>query len=123
MTTSKPKHGDLLAWLEKEKPPETFPVDVSYGPGMKATDTFIFTRSLAAYDRFMQTIMMDKKPLKAASQFLIDTVAEESRGALANILERFPNNTIEFADQIMDRAYGGALEVTLKNVPTPAAKQ
>ncbi len=123
MPTSKPKHGDLLAWLEKEKPPETFPVDVTYGPEREQKTTFVFTRSLAAYDRFMQTVMMDKKPLRAASQFLIDTVAEDDREALVKLLEVFPGYTIEFADQLMDKAYGGALEVTLKNVPTPAAKQ
>jgi hypothetical protein len=108
----KKNHKELMELL-RENPPSEF-ITVTVVLDDENETEFNFTRSMDAYDRYLTTLIIDKKLLTAASVFLMDTVIPEEREVLAHYLSAYPNEAMKIVSHIAD-VYSGSIETKLKN--------
>ncbi|MEE9456743.1 MAG: putative phage tail assembly chaperone [bacterium] len=108
----KKNHKELMNQLKENPPSEHITVTVVLDDENETE--FNFTRSMEAYDRYLTTLIIDKKLLTAASVFLMDIVIEEEREALAYFLSAYPNEAMKIVSHIAD-VYSGSIETKLKN--------
>jgi hypothetical protein len=121
MGDKKATPADLVAYLTAQKPPEDIVVEVTFGDDAERRTTELhFQRSMAAFSRYVRTAWMDRQPLEAGLQFLMDTVSPAEREALEMYVNAYPVDAGALANQIVNTYAGGSVESALKNGSRPA---
>lgn len=109
---TKKSHEELMQRLKDNPPSDDIVITVEFGDGEETE--FHFKRSMEAYDRYLSTLIMEKKMLTAASVFLMDMVVTEEREALAMFLSAYPNEGLKMVGAIAE-VFSGSLETKIKN--------
>jgi dsDNA-binding SOS-regulon protein len=106
-------HSELMEQLRSTPPSQEIVVAVTLGDDEETE--FHFKRSMEAYDRYLSTLIIEKKLLTAATVFLMDMVVPEEREALAVFLSAYPNEAMKIVSQI-SRVFSGSVGTEIKNV-------